>query len=1147
MKKVFMAVGFIPYILIVFLNAITDLGHKIVIQNTVFKSFDGSELIILTAVVNALILLPFIFLFSPAGFISDKFPKPKVIRIASFAAIIITTLILVSYYLGWFWLAFILTLILAAQSAIYSPAKYGLIKEMVGSENLTQANAVVQAVTITSILLGAVLYSIFFEKLLNNASTDPNEILTYIAPIGYLLIVSSIAEFLLALKLPVNSATKDYMHFEVKKYYQMDYMKINLGLLRRKQTIWLCIIGLSVFWGVSQIVVALFGAFLKEKMEIYNTVVAQGLLSLSGLGIITGSLIVGKASKHFIDTGIIPIGAAGITTMLFILPQMSETWQAGAIIFLYGVFSGFFIVPLNSLIQFSSPKNMLGKVLAGNNFVQNITMFSFLCLTVLFAFVQIPSSILLNLVALIALVGTLYTVIKLPQSLVRYLIKGIISIKYRVSVYGMDNIDSNQGVLLLGNHISFLDWAILQIAYPEQIRFVMERNYYNRWYFKPFLKFFGAIPVSSAASKSALKKISESLEKGETVALFPEGHISRNGQLGAFQRGFEVATKEIEDFVIIPFYLRGLWESDFSYASSKVKKTQKKDISVTFGPSMSPRSTAQEVKNQIFQLSIDAWQNHAGSLPSIPKRFIQRCKEGGKSLCIADSMGTELGRERFLTATLLMAKKLLPNLKQEQNIGLLLPTSVGGAMANMAVLCLGKTIVNLNYTAAQPSLLAALEKAEIKTIVTSEKFLKKLASKGFDMEEVLRDKQVIYLERTRESISKAEMVWQLILVKILPTSVLNYLYTVKQSINDTAAILFSSGSEGTPKGIELTHQNINGNIKQISTVLNPTDNDVMMATLPIFHSFGLTVTTLLPLLEGIPAVCHPDPTDGFAIGKLAAKYEATILCATSTFLRLYTRNRKLNPLMFASMRLVIAGAEKLLPEVREGFKQKFGLDIYEGYGATETTPVASVNVPDILIHSNWRVQNGNKLGTVGLALPGSSFRIVDPNSYENLPAGESGMVLIGGTQIMKGYLKDPQKTASVIKEIDGVRWYVTGDKGRLDEHGFLTIVDRYSRFAKLGGEMISLGAVEEQIRQILGEETEVIAVAMSDAKKGEQIVLLYSGEEEPKAIKQRLLDGKLNALYLPSHLFQVEEIPKLGTGKADFSGAKRLAEQMLNG
>ncbi|MDQ7047438.1 MAG: AMP-binding protein [Sulfurovum sp.] len=248
------------------------------------------------------------------------------------------------------------------------------------------------------------------------------------------------------------------------------------------------------------------------------------------------------------------------------------------------------------------------------------------------------------------------------------------------------------------------------------------------------------------------------------------------------------------------------------------------------------------------------------------------------------------------------------------------------------------------------------------------------------------------------------------MVKVLSASYLLSTLFIKDShLDDTAAILFSSGSEGTPKGIELSHKNMMGNIKQTTTLLNPTDNDVMLGTLPIFHSFGLTVTTLLPLIEGIPVASHPDPTDGFGIGKMAAQYEATILLATSTFLRLYTKNRKLSALMLKDIRMVVAGAEKVSTEVRDAFKKKFGLDIYEGYGATETTPVASGNMPDVLMLDSWKPQVGQKVGTVGLPLPGSAFRIVDPESFETLQTGEEGMILIGGTQIMKGYIGDPEK------------------------------------------------------------------------------------------------------------------------------------------
>jgi acyl-[acyl-carrier-protein]-phospholipid O-acyltransferase/long-chain-fatty-acid--[acyl-carrier-protein] ligase len=337
-----------------------------------------------------------------------------------------------------------------------------------------------------------------------------------------------------------------------------------------------------------------------------------------------------------------------------------------------------------------------------------------------------------------------------------------------------------------------------------------------------------------------------------------------------------------------------------------------------------------------------------------------------------------------------------------------------------------------------------------------------------------------------------------------------------------------------------------GNIKQVASVLNFREDDVILSILPLFHAFGLTVTSFLPLVEGITLVCHPDPANAYAIGKLTAGHRATILCATSTFLRLYNKNKKLHPSMFQSLRLVVAGAEKLNKEVREDFKTKFGLDIYEGYGTTETTPVASVNIPDMVKAGDWSIQQGNKAGTVGLPLPGTSFKIVDPATLEELPTGEAGLILIGGTQIMAGYLKNEKKTQEAIIEKDGIRWYKTGDKGQLDEDGFLTILDRYSRFAKIGGEMISLGAVEEEVSRVLDNKVvEVAAIALPDAKKGEKIVLLFSGKLDPATIRKKLIENKLNPPMLPDSIIRVDNIPKLGSGKKDLAKAKEVALSLI--
>jgi len=808
MRQLFKITGFLPYIFIVFLNAMTDLGHKIILQNTIFKSYSGSDLIILTAIVNALILLPFIFLFSPSGYLSDKYPKTKIIKWSSLGAIAITVLILVSYYFGLFWIAFGLTFVLAAQSAIYSPAKYGLIKEMVGSSNLASANAVVQSITIISILLGAVIYSIFFESLVSDISS-PSIILQQVTPLAFLLIFASVIEYFLASSLDKKLALplKTKEPFKPKLYFNFTYLKNNLRNIHESKIVWESIIGLSVLWGISQVVVAIFGEYLKGTLDITNTVTAQGLLTLSGAGMIIGSLVAGAVSKKFIEIGVIPLGAFGLSATLFVLPTLNSLNLIGLNLFAFGFFAGLIIVPLNSLIQFFTPKEDLGVVLAGSNFMQNIFMFIFLIITALFGYFNLSSTALFYLIASVATAGFIYTLVTMPQSLVRYIIRMIIRMRYKVDVFGIENIQSQRGVLLLGNHISFLDWAILQIAYPRQIRFVIDRIYFNKWYLKPFLKFAKVIPISSRGSRGALNKVKEALNAGQIVAIFPEGHISRNGHLDEFRAGFEKAVEGVSDAVIIPFYLRGLWEDNFSYASKKLKNSRNKDISVSFGKPMPINSKAKEVKKAVFELSINAWQEYSKNLESIASAWIENLSDNPAKIAVADSTGVELSKTRFSTAVFLFGKKLKPILK-EQNIGLILPSTTAGLIANMAVLTLGKTIVNLNYSAGDSSLESAIELADIKRVITSKQFIAKLQAKGFDLSNILNQVEVIYLEDIKTEISKLESIKTLLAVKFLPISMLKALYIKPAKITDTAAILFSSGSEGTPKGIELTHQNI---------------------------------------------------------------------------------------------------------------------------------------------------------------------------------------------------------------------------------------------------------------------------------------------------------------------------------------------------
>jgi acyl-[acyl-carrier-protein]-phospholipid O-acyltransferase/long-chain-fatty-acid--[acyl-carrier-protein] ligase len=1146
MRQLFRIAGFIAYTAAVFLNAFVDLGHKIVIQNTLFKAYEGDLQIVLTAVVNALILLPFVLLFTPAGFLSDKHAKNKVMRIAAWSAVALTLAITAFYHLGWFWPAFAMTFLLAVQSAIYSPAKYGYIKELVGKESLATANGAVQATVTTAILAGIFFFSVLFEAFLADEVFDTaGQIMGLVAPVGWFLVGFSLVELILVYRLPEKRHGVESMKFDWGQYRTGRYLVRNLGEAYENQVIWLSIVGLSVFWGISQVMVAAFPAFAKETLWETNTVVIQGAMASSGVGIILGSIIAGRVSRSHIETGLVPIGALGIAAGLFLLPALPSAWAMAAAFLGIGVMGGLFLVPLNALIQFNAGDEGLGRILAGNNFVQNLTMLGFLGLTVAAALLESGSLFIMTGLAVIALIGAAYTIYKLPQSLVRFLVARIIATRYRLEVIGLKNMPAQGGVLLLGNHISWIDWAMVQMASPRPVRFVMIRAIYERWYLRGFLDFFGVVPISGPQSRKALQTIADLLDAGEVVCLFPEGHISRTGQLGEFKKGFELAAARARDGVILPFYLRGLWGSAFSFASAKLRENRggyrARDVVVAFGATLPLGATSEQVKQAVFELSVNSWQTHARTLPTLPEAWLATARRRLGQPCAVDSSGASLTNRRFMAAVFLFARRIR-RLAKEENIGVLMPASTAGAIANMAVLLNGKTTVNLNYSASTEAMRAGLEKAGIRRVITATRFLKKLESRGLDPGQALQGIELHRMEDLREGIGRFEGLLMLAAASILPARWAMALIGERAAPEDTAAILFSSGSEGAPKGIELTHRNIMANVRQTSDVLNTEAHDVVLSNLPLFHAFGLTATTFLPLLEGIPMVCHPDPTDALGCAKTIARHRATFLCSTSTFLRLYTRNRKIHPIMLESLRLVVAGAERLSPEVREAFALKFNKTIYEGYGATETTPVASCNLPNRLSTEDWSVQTGNKPGTVGMPLPGTSFRIVDPVTLDSLPPGEDGLILIGGVQVMKGYLGEPSMTARAIVELDGQRWYKTGDKGNQDADGFLKIVDRYSRFAKLGGEMISLSQVEEQVRAILGEpETELVAVAVPDEKKGERIVLLATGELDPDAIRKTLVDGGMSPLTIPAEIRLVGQVPKLGSGKTDFSAAKRAA------
>ncbi|MEJ2436654.1 MAG: acyl-[ACP]--phospholipid O-acyltransferase [Sulfurovaceae bacterium] len=1144
MKELLVVRGFIPFVLILFINAAVDVGHKITIQNVLLKSFEGDTLIILSAFINAMILLPFVFLFSPSGYLSNHFSKTIIVRYSSLAAIVLTFLITLSYYLGLFYIAFGFTFVLAAQSAIYSPSKFGLIKELFGVDNLGAANGVVQAVTITAILFSSISFSIIFESIYDVSAMTPDAILRSIAPIGWILVIVSIIEFSLSFKLPAIKPASPQEHFEFHDYLNFHYFKQNMKDIKSDYNIWLSIIGLSVFWAIGQVIIAVFPAHYKMMSGDENAIIIQAILAASAIGIALGSMVAGRASRLHIELGIVPLGAIGLFVSLLMFTTATNPYSMGLSSILFGFFGGLFAVPLNASIQYFAPESKLGTILAGKNFIQNATMILFLSGSIVLIVVGFHSATIFILSATFLLAGSLYAIKKLPHLFARLLLLPVLKTSYRLRVEGLHHLPPSGGALLLGNHISWIDWLVIQVASPRAVKFVMAKSIYDQWYIRWFVNFFNVIPISRGSGKDAIKEIRTRLDEGEVVALFPEGRISYNGQLSEFRKGYEVAMKD-STHPIIPFYICGLWGSTFSRAKDRFKRMTRTwnehNVVVSFGEPLASDTTAEYVKQAVKALSYKTWDAQLSQCQPLQYSWLHRAKGQLLKRSVVDATGVNLNNAKMLSAVLLFAKEFRK--LQDQNIGIILPASAIGSIVNMALLVVGKCPINLNYTLSKEATNSALSKAHITTIITSEQFTKKLSQKGFNFSDIL-NKQTIMIEELNKDFTKPQKLASLLKAYLMPVWMIEMFYFEKVSIDDIATILFSSGSEGSPKGIVLTHKNILANIKQTSALLNFQNGDVILNSLPIFHSFGLTITTLLPLCEGVTMVSAPDPTDALAIGKLAVRFQATIMFGTSTFFRLYTKSSKLHPLMFKSIRMAVAGAEKLKPEIKRSFMEKFGIDIYEGYGATETSPVISVNMPDALELDSMQLIVGNKVGTVGQSLPGTIVKIVDPQSYEELPLGEDGLIIVGGPQVMKRYLREPQKTNEVIVKIDGTRYYKTGDKGHVDSDGFITIVGRYSRFAKIGGEMISLGRVEEELEKLFSGSVDLMAVSLEDEKKGEKIILLYQSDLPKEDIASAIKESKMLPLMQPSKFFQVKELPRLASGKSDFNEAIKMAQEL---
>jgi acyl-[acyl-carrier-protein]-phospholipid O-acyltransferase / long-chain-fatty-acid--[acyl-carrier-protein] ligase len=1106
--------GIQPFLWTQFLNAFNDNLYKITVSLLAVSILGSAHRAgTYLSLAGFIFVAPFLLFSSYAGQLADSFEKRSVVvvtKIFEIAAMGLAFAALRSGRVNWMLAVLFFS---ATQAAIFSPAKYGIVPELVGERHITRTNGLLEMSTFVAVILGTIGGSF----LVDCWKQQPGNIgLTLIA----IAVMGTVVSFRIG-KTPAPAHRHPFSWNPIGD--------VTTGIVRVKQdrSLRLTVLGTTYFWflgALFQMLVLLFG---KETLHCGEA--QTGLLVASlAIGIGIGSMAAGRLSGEKIEPGLIPIGGAGMALGSFVLAFGAHNLVfAGLILAFIGFMGGLFIVPLNAILQHRPHANEKGRVIATANVVNTVgIMLASGVVWLLDEILRLTAAEVIGVSAVLTLLISFYALELVPDFTLRFTLWFLTRIVYRIRLTGKENIPHHGPALLVSNHVSYVDGFLISACIQRFVRFMVDEQWYDR--FAKLFSFSHAIRVPSGGRRAIVKAIElarEELKRGHVVCIFAEGTLTRTGNLGEFHRGLERIVEGL-DVPVIPIHLGGLWGSIFSHdhRASLVRSLCRLPfpVSVSFGRAMIAPGT-QQVREAVEEMGADAAGDAIQPVDSLPRRFVRTAKRNWRHRAITDSSGRTLSYGQTLAAAVLVSRNFERAHSDEQMIGVMLPASVAAAVVNLGIALSGRVPVNLNFTVGREALESAIEQSSLRTIYTSAQFLAKAK---------MERRSEMRLVEDVFCFGKIEKLGAFIAGLVLP---FRFFGACRARADDLAAILFSSGSTGTPKGVMLSHRNIIANVDSATQLFQINRAQTLTGVLPFFHCFGFTFTFWLPLLNGASAAYHPQPLDAKGVGQLVERAKATFLLGPPAFCQAYLRGCSKE--QFASLRYAIVGAEKLHASLAQAFEEKFGLPLLEGYGATEMSPVIAVNV--IERNDPKAPGSGVRAGTVGKPVPGIAAKVVNPETGKPARHGEQGLLLVRGPNRMMGYLNRPAETAAVLRE----GWYVTGDIVTIDDEGFIRIVDRQSRFSKIAGEMVPHCKIEETLRSLLPDGAAVVT-SVPDVRKGERIVAFVAGVGiTPQEVWQRLMGSGLPKIWVPKadEIHIVESLPMLGTGKIDLGAIKRLA------
>ncbi len=1123
-----------------FQGALNDNIFKLLVTFFLIRNLGTDRAAMISGLGGMIFALPFILFIPAAGLLADRISKSRITVAAKCAELAVMIAAALIFWLGNPWLGFLALFLMSTQSAFFSPSKYGIVPELVEPRDLSRANSLLISFTYLSIILGTVAGPWLTDVVVGREVSDHRGDLFALATLACVgIAVTGILTSLRIEQTPAAGRTDR----KASLLFWRDIVA-TIRTHRGDRFMMLAILASAYF--------SLIGAFMQLNLIPYaiehlGVSETEGgfLFIFAALGIGSGALLAGRFSRRNIEIGIIPLGALLIglsTVLLFVLPFTVANTRA--LVFLAGAGAGLFIIPVEAFIQYRAPRDQVGAIMAANGFLSWVGVLLAGVLVFVLSFVPAwTPALTFLLMGLLTLGLTLVCLILLPDFLARFVAMVMARSLFSLRRIGLDNLPLEGGGLLVANHVTPLDAVVLLASQQRRIRFVMERELAERRGLRHLFAWMKVMALPDGDDEVERERVwqqaREAMNAGYLVCVFGEGAMTRSGHVHTFRHDIERMMAGV-DAPVIPVFLGGIWSTRFSryrtiFEHRKAPFRWRCPVEVVVGEPLPASTKSWEIQAAVRSLSRVQYDARRGPQRSVALAFVRAARKHFRQSAIYDTSGRELSFGKSLIGALVLARlirRLIP--AEQRRVGVVIPPSVGGALVNFGLLLAGKVPVNLNFTTSAETFDLSLQQADIGTVITASKVVEKVPHLNWPENLLLADKM-------REQIKPADKIAALFQALFWPATRLAP--GMEENGDDELTIIFSSGTTGDPKGVVLTHHNVLSNIDALCDVIRPDASVHLCATLPIFHSFGFTAGICFPLLSGFQASYHTSPLDTAQVIEMTRKRRCNVLFSTSTFVSTYAR--KAEPEDFASLKLVVLGAEKMKPHVADYFEEKFGIRPLEGYGTTELAPVVSLNLPDWLEGDEADAPRCSREGSIGLPLPGISVEIADLETGERLPPGREGMLLVRGPNLMRGYLKKPALTSEVINN----GWYTTGDIARIDEDGFIYITDRLLRFSKIAGEMVPHGAAEDVLASGLKVvELSIAVTSVPDEKKGERLVLLYTDAAgDPRILKKLLDESSLPNLWRPSekYFLKVDKIPVTPTGKLDVRGVRNAACELV--